>query len=296
MGPPVDDPTPPAAESGPGAEFLDALCAGRAEDLARFRVLVVVAHPDDETIGIGAQLPKLGAATVIHVTDGAPRGLEDFRRAGYFSAQEYAATRRREVRAALALAGFDPARVKSLAVSDQEAAFHLVALTERITTEIAAWRPEIVVTHAYEGGHPDHDSTAFAVHTALHFIGRRGAAVPAVVEIASYHAGAEGQRVVAAFLPGNAAAAPVPDPCEVVLSEPERDLKRRMFDCFVSQRDVIAWFQTEVERFRAAPPYDFARPPHDGVLLYETFGWDLTGARWRELAAAARTRLDSEMP
>ena len=44
----------------------------------------------------------------------------------------------------------------------------------------------VVLTHAYEGGHPDHDAVAFAVHRAA----RRTSA--AVVEMPFYHAGPDG--------------------------------------------------------------------------------------------------------
>jgi LmbE family N-acetylglucosaminyl deacetylase len=41
-------------------------------DLAHKRVLVVVAHPDDETGGCGVLLQRLHQATVVFCTDGAP--------------------------------------------------------------------------------------------------------------------------------------------------------------------------------------------------------------------------------
>ena len=57
-----------------------------------------------------------------------------------------------------------------------------------------------------------------------------------------------------------------------------------MVDFFTSQRDLLAGFTIEVERFREAPQYDFARPPHPGELYYETLGWRITGDVWRRHA------------
>ncbi|MBV9250682.1 MAG: hypothetical protein JO227_15715, partial [Acetobacteraceae bacterium] len=37
------------------------------------RSAVVVAHPDDETVGAGASLRLFRDLTLVHVTDGAPR-------------------------------------------------------------------------------------------------------------------------------------------------------------------------------------------------------------------------------
>jgi hypothetical protein len=41
-------------------------------------VLLVAAHPDDEVMGAGAQLPHLSGIRIIHVTDDAPRNLRGF--------------------------------------------------------------------------------------------------------------------------------------------------------------------------------------------------------------------------
>jgi LmbE family N-acetylglucosaminyl deacetylase len=65
------------------------------------RTVLVVAHPDDETLGCGALLARFADLTIIHVTDGAPRRGDDAARAGFSSPDAYAEARRRELREAL---------------------------------------------------------------------------------------------------------------------------------------------------------------------------------------------------
>jgi hypothetical protein len=60
-----------------------------------------------------------------------------------------------------------------------------------------------------------------------------------------------------------------------------------MLDCFATQRHMLCHFGVREERFRPAPAYDFTAAPHSGTLLYETFGWNWTGERWRHLAQEA---------
>ena len=68
---------------------------------------MVVAHPDDETVGAGATLPLFRRLLLVHATDGAPRDLADARAVGFADAAGYAAARRRELDAALAAGGSD---------------------------------------------------------------------------------------------------------------------------------------------------------------------------------------------
>jgi LmbE family N-acetylglucosaminyl deacetylase len=253
-------------------------------------VLMVVAHPDDETIGAGGLLPRLPGLRIVHLTDGAPRDPANSRAAGFEHREDYAAARRRELFSAVRLAGVEPWQLVALNVVDQEASLEMAYLTLKLVDLIRKGRPGVILTHAYEGGHPDHDAAAFAVHAAC----VRVEMPPEVYEFTSYHAAAQargaGQSVSSAgtprmetgrFLSGT-------DPGETVaLDETARSRKQEMFGCFATQRRMLEHFGIEEERFRPSPAYDFTTAPHPGPLLYESFGWTLTGERWRLLAQEA---------
>ena len=269
------------------ADLLDRLCSDVAADVAGLRVMIVVAHPDDETIGAGARLCALPDVWVVEVTDGAPRDLDCAQRHGYSTREAYAEARRRELHNALAVAGLPEDRLLSLDFVDGEATLRLAELCVRITELIDTLRPDVILTHPYEGGHTDHDSTAFAVHLACGLLRREGMRPPAVVELTSYHA-RDGQKVVNEFLPHAGA-----DRGKrlVELDDAERELKQRMFECFESQGPVLDDFGTGYEQFRPAPRYNFTRPPHEGQLNYERYGNPERGLAWRAQALRALQKL-----
>lgn len=238
------------------------------------RVAVIVAHPDGEVVGAGSQLPRLRDAWFVHVTDGAPRDGRDAAAHG-LDVAGYARVRRREARRALALVGIAAERIVDLAVPDQQTALHLVPVALRLASFLREHQLEAILTHAYEGGHPDHDATAFAVSVAARIAGA------GVVELASSHRGRVG--VAAGHFLGASA--------DLAL-EADRDLRRRLLACHRTQAAALAPFlDLDVERFRIAPRYDFARAPHDGPVHYEAFDCGITAARFRALATAAEAEL-----
>jgi LmbE family N-acetylglucosaminyl deacetylase len=247
---------------------------------------IVVAHPDDEAIGAGAQLRRWPHAQVIHTTDGAPRHSAAAWQSGYLTAEEYASARERESITALTQAGIGLRQLHHLGFTDQETALNLVSLTEALADKFLELQPKFVITHPYEGGHPDHDSTTFALHAACDILLHEQGFAPAIVEMTSYFNRA-GIMATSEFLPRARSVIETR-----VLTEEEKEFKQRLFACFKTQQHALQYFPISIERFRLAPHYDFTKPPHEGRLYYELFKRGTTGERWRKLAQAALKRLN----
>lgn len=243
--------------------------------------LIIAAHPDDEVIGASGRLPLLKNFSIIHSTDGAPENMMDAVSAGLSGMEEYSSARRQELYGALHLAGISEDRCRCLGFKDQGISFSLAEAAECIKGVLEELMPDIVLTHPYEGGHPDHDSTAFAVHAACRLIRKKGNMPPVIIEFTSYH-GNEGSIITAEFLPYKNILS-----CSLILSEQEMTLKNKMLDCFVTQQKTLSAFRGNKESFRYAPGYDFSIPPHKGKLYYEYFNWGIDGAQWRSNALSA---------
>ncbi len=242
------------------------------------RLMIAVAHPDDETIAMGGQMWRLRDVLLLQVTDGAPRDGEDARRHGFTTAADYAMARRQELAAALSAGEAAGMRWAALDIPDKQAFLDLAGLARRLTELLMRERPAAVLTHAYEAGHPDHDAAGFAVHAACRCLGAQDQ--PAIIEMPFYHA-CNGRMVCGRFLESEAEELIVP------LAERELQRKQQMVDCFATQREMLRQFPLTPERFRLAPRYNFREPPHPGPLLYEMFGWGISGTEWRRRASEA---------
>jgi len=273
---------------GTAERFLEALTSAEENFLQTVRVAVVVAHPDDETIGIGGQLRRIPNATIVHVTDGAPRDGADARLAGFVDWQSYAAGRRLELQAAMQEVGFDADRLLTLGFADKEGALHLAEIVGRLIGILDDQGTELVVTHAYEGGHADHDAAAFAVHAA-ELSRRAGKSAPEIVEMPFYH-WRDGQLVAQRFLAASA------QPLEIAIKLDAESLsrKKRMLAAYKSQAATLASFSSDAERFRRAPAYDFTSAANDSEAGYERLTPGIDAARWKKLVQQARLQLGLE--
>ena len=249
-------------------------------------ILLFVAHPDDEALSLTALMHQ-EHSRILHVqaTDGAPRNLRYAQAAGFATREEYAEARRREKLAALALVEVAPEQCMELGYADQDTPYQLVELTRKVEQLIQRHQPSCVYTHPYEGGHPDHDACAFAVHWAHERLGR-----PCELwEFACYHAGSTG-IAVGKFLPYEGAVAVVR-----TLTPEERERKQRLMNCYASQAHVLRQFPLHAEQRRLAPAYDFVQPPHSGPLYYETRPMGMQGVEFRRLVQQALREGESRM-
>jgi N-acetylglucosamine malate deacetylase 2 len=245
------------------------------------RALIVVAHPDDEVVALGGRLGRLGASHLVHVTDGAPRDAKDSHAYGFASLEHYRDARETELRKALDLAGISGVSRTRIGIFDQESFLHLIELTNRIEELIADQQPEAIFTHPYEGGHPDHDACAFAVHHAVELRKSKGHSVPAIIEATFYHAAGSAMET-GRFL----ASAEMPE-ITYKLTKKERSQKRALLACFTTQQGTLRCFETDDESYRIAPQYDFRKLPHEAPLLYDHYSWGADSERFKEEAERA---------
>ncbi len=245
------------------------------------RCSVIVAHPADEVVGAGCLISKLDDVTILHVTDGASPDLDLVSTSEWHNTAEYVEARRQECLSALALANVTKDRVIELDVPDHRAVQCLTDLARKIAAFLQQSGADIVVTHPYEGGHPDHDATAFATHAAIRLLAGGGLKPPALFEMA-LHPTSDFKARVPEFLPGGDG-----ETTTLLLDDRSRELKRRMFECFETQKESLQISPFGPERFRKPPAYNFAAPPSSGKLHYENFDWAPSGQEWLSLANRA---------
>jgi len=230
------------------------------------RVLIFAAHPDDETVACGGLLQRSSESLVLFAVDGAPRGYGFERKFGSLGA--YSEERFREASRALALVPRCSigrlARKDGTAFADQHLFQELKEAflsLRRVTRDFA---PDLLVSHAFEGGHIDHDT--------CHILAKQTASVLSLchMEFPLYWRTAQGQDVFQRFRD--------PRNDEVVLALSPRELlvKRRMLAEYKTQQDLTSVFAAATERFRPAAETDSL----DAVWSRYPFE-----NRWRQLRA-----------
>ncbi|MBV9594276.1 MAG: PIG-L family deacetylase [Actinobacteria bacterium] len=131
------------------------------------RVIVVAAHPDDETLGAGGLLAQAGRRGISTVVIVASDGEASHPRSPTIGPAELGRRRRAEVTEAVTLLAPD-ATVISLGLPDGNLREHVDELNERIAAELepgeghALW----LLAPYRDDGHPDHEAAAVAARTA----------------------------------------------------------------------------------------------------------------------------------
>ena len=231
--------------------------------------LVVVAHPDDETIGCACLMQRIFEVRVAFATDGAPLDQQFWSK--YQSREHYASVRKLESCDALAYVDADELAFLSdsdgTTIPDQELFRHLEDAAKSLKEIIHRASPRALLTSAYEGGHPDHDCCNFLVSQLA-----RESRIPAW-EMPLYHRDLGGQKNQEFWDAHDGEQLLEPSYTEI-------KKKQQMIAAYSSQTDTLKQFTSPLERFRplTAERYDYFHPPHPGQLNYEAWGWPISGA------------------
>ena len=218
--------------------------------------LVLVAHPDDESVGCGMLLQGIKAAGILLCTDGGPAIARPWYMRVLHSRTRYSGKRLAEFRSASHIAGVRYT-CEMKGIQDQLLYKSLERAAGFLADYIVQYRPDAILSHAFEGGHPDHDCCAFLAHWA----GRKFS-LP-VWEMPLYYRPAPSsplvyQRFLCCY--GN----------EVELfAEPDKLLRKTMMlSEHRSQAGVISRFDKTREVFRPQPAYDFSVNPNPALSSF----------------------------
>jgi N-acetylglucosamine malate deacetylase 2 len=242
-------------------------------------IVCISAHPGEELLSMGGSLIDFKSPRFIQITEGSPRDVDRALQAGFECRDEYAQARKREFAAALRRAGLEEEAL-NLGYEDGEVCENLAAITMSLAAALHESEAELIITHPYEGVHPDFDGTAFAVQCACELLENDGISVPVRIEAAGA-CEMDGRLVLGRFLTERNT-----ETATIRLDPSKQRLKRSLLECLRTQQEALQGLDIQSETFRIAPVYDFSKAPHDGVLRYEADS-QMSGRRWRKLAAEA---------
>ena len=222
------------------------------------RILILIPHPDDEVVGCAVAIRRAtGAGARVfaaYLTTGLPptETAWPWRRA---EQQARLARRRAEALAVATRLELDP--VAFMDWPARQLKDHLGEARQLVAGQVAALSIDQVWVPAYEGGHQDRDVTNFLGAQ----LGRR----IEVLEFPAYNFARGVRTNEFPFATGH----------ETVLSlSPEETMwKRGLVARYRSERAYLAHVGYAREVVRPLARYDYASPPHAGMLFYERFHW-----------------------
>ncbi|MBV8894817.1 MAG: PIG-L family deacetylase [Acidobacteria bacterium] len=218
--------------------------------------LILVAHPDDESIGCGMLLQGIASADILLCTDGGPAMGRPWYSRIVHSRTRYAGKRLKEFRAASRTAGVRYT-CEMQGIQDQLLYQYLERAAGFLAEQIVRCRPDAILSHAFEAGHPDHDCCAFLAQWA----GRKFS-LPVWEMPLYYRPTPSSPLVYQQFLCsyGNEVEL-FPEPHKLLI-------KTRMLSQHRSQAAVISGFDKAREVFRPQAPYDFSVNPNPALSTF----------------------------
>jgi LmbE family N-acetylglucosaminyl deacetylase len=203
---------------------------------------------------------------VVFATDGAP--ADKFFWAPFGSREAYSRLRRQEALRGLAGIGIRSVHFlddySGAQFFDQQLHQGLPAAISALDALVRRYRPHAILAPAYEGGHPDHDACSFmgSVMGDLH-------AIP-VWEMPLYHRRKSGRILCQKFRDL--------DGTEVRVRFTASELLNRsaLIMNYASQTDLGDFVKSKVEYFRPQRRYNYTKPPHEGTVNYEAWGWPIS--------------------
>ena len=212
-------------------------------------VLVFAAHQDDEVLGLGSTLAKHRSrgdrVTVVFTTNGAGANWKESNAAK----RAISAVRFQEARDALAVISIDAAEIICLGFPDGGLHRYIPEASDDIATLIRTIVPHTIYVHAMEGGHLDHDVTAFVVQEVSARL-----LIERVFEWAEYNSEARGGQPLADARFASDPYVPDFDCAPTPFDQSEFTSKQQMLAKYASQAVSIRYYPFCSEILRKARP------------------------------------------
>jgi LmbE family N-acetylglucosaminyl deacetylase len=212
-------------------------------------VLVFAAHQDDEVLGLGLTLARHRShgdrVTVVFTTNGAGGSWKESNTVK----RAVSAARFKEACAALAVISIDAAEIVCLGFPDGGLHRYIPEARADIATLIRAIAPHTIYVHAMEGGHRDHDVTAFVVQAVSARL-----RIEPVFEWAEYNSEAPGGQPISDARFASDPYVPDFECAPTPFDQSEFTSKQQMLARYASQAASIRYYPFRSEILRKARP------------------------------------------